>query len=128
MQKSRVVAKVILNVEDICPFKACCGPHRGCNVTFRERKSPLTTKERGSVPRRFSRMYSSRFHPENYPVDIHRKLALRMIWLSRPTTVPAELLPLCCRAPKVEEHILHKPQREHALLPRSLPFSQSDRL
>src|SRR5438093_10560066 len=82
MQKSRVVAKVILNVEDICPFKACCGPHRGCNVTFRERKSPLTTKERGSVARRFSRMYSSRFHPENYPVDIHRKLALRMIWIS----------------------------------------------
>ena len=72
-------------------------------------------------------MYRPRFDPENYSADIRIKPELRMIWLSRPTAVRAELLPPRYPVPKGEEHILRKQQREHGLLPRSLPFSLSDR-
>src|SRR5580765_3846634 len=102
-------------VEDYLPVQGVLWPPRRAQPDPSRKKNSLTTKERGNVPRRFSRMYRPRFQPENYSADIHRKLALRMIWLSRPTAVPAELLPPRCPVPKGQENILRKPQRERAL-------------
>src|SRR5579864_7555167 len=95
--------------------------------TFAKEKS-VSARERGNAPRRSSRIDSSRFRPENYSMDIHRRLALHTIWLSCPTTVPAGVPRPYRRAPKVEEHILRKRQCGYGRLAQSLPFSRSVRL